>query len=203
MQTADNRERTAMARVSSDDRRQQLVAAALAVLAEDGPAAVTTRRVAERAGAPLATVHYAFRNKDELLQATVDAVMTSFATALRESVRPERGLRDAVADCLRGYWGWVRDHEDLALASIEILAGGLRAGGTATAALAAAGDLLVGWFSEAVGHDPAPPRVPVADLARLTLVAAEGLTLIYLAHRDAVAAEADLARIIAALQAQL
>lgn len=52
-------------------RRAELVAAAARVLAADGVAAATTRRIAEEAGVPLGTVHYWFATKDDLLAEVV------------------------------------------------------------------------------------------------------------------------------------
>ena len=52
-----------MARVSADERRRQLVAAAFRVIGRDGFAGVTTRRVCAEAGAPLAAFHYCFASE--------------------------------------------------------------------------------------------------------------------------------------------
>ena len=50
-----------MARVSAEERRRQLVAAAFRVIGRDGFAGVTTRRVCAEAGAPLARVSLLLR----------------------------------------------------------------------------------------------------------------------------------------------
>lgn len=188
-----------MARISNQDRRRQLQAAALSVLVEHGPAALTTRRVAEHAGAPLASVHYAFQDKDELLGAAVGEVLASFTTALRGTVRPELGLHRAVADALTGYWRWVEAHPGVALAAVETFAGSLRTGTAARAVVDDALDLLVELFTRAAAHDPRAPRTPVPALARAVLVVAEGATLVHLAAGDT--AEVDLDTLRTALQA--
>ncbi|WP_366887893.1 TetR family transcriptional regulator, partial [Streptomyces sp. NPDC005476] len=56
-----------MQRVRAEVRRQDLVAATVAVIAEHGVKGATTRRIAEAAGCPLASLHYVFHSKDELL----------------------------------------------------------------------------------------------------------------------------------------
>jgi AcrR family transcriptional regulator len=56
-----------VARVPSDVRRQQFVDAAVKVIARDGVDGATTRRIAEEAKAPLATLHYCFQTKENLL----------------------------------------------------------------------------------------------------------------------------------------
>src|SRR6188472_4141629 len=93
----------AMARVSAEERRRQLVAAAFRVIGRDGFAGVTTRCVCAEAGAPLAAFHYCFASKQELLTElttqTMDALLSAqHETPLRETV--EATLRAA----LRHYW---------------------------------------------------------------------------------------------------
>jgi AcrR family transcriptional regulator len=178
-----------------------LVAAALAVLLEQGPDAVTTRRVAERAGAPLAAVHYVFRDKQELLQAAIDQVMLSFASALQQRMRPELGLRQAVADSLDGYWSWVCAHEDMSLAATETFVSALRAGTVAATAVADVLELLTAHYEQAASYDGHAPRTAIPRLARLVLTASEGLTLVYLAQRDPAATQADVEEMRSALQA--
>ena len=56
-----------MARMSAEDRRDQLVAAAIRVMTRDGVAKATTRAIAGEAGMPLGVFHYAFRSKAELM----------------------------------------------------------------------------------------------------------------------------------------
>ncbi len=60
-------------RLSQAERREQLVQAALEVMAREGAWALTTRAVAAQAGVPHGTVHYAFSSKDALIRAVLDA----------------------------------------------------------------------------------------------------------------------------------
>lgn len=71
-----------MARISADDRRSEFVRSAARVIANHGVAAATTRRIAAEANAPLASLHYCFRNKDELLQEVYNYLSRDYATAL-------------------------------------------------------------------------------------------------------------------------
>ncbi|CAN5465736.1 TetR/AcrR family transcriptional regulator [soil metagenome] len=59
--------------VPVEQRRTQLVEAAMEVMRREGAWALTTRAVAKQAGVPLGVVHYAFASKDAL----VDAVLSS------------------------------------------------------------------------------------------------------------------------------
>ncbi|WNG41971.1 TetR family transcriptional regulator [Archangium minus] len=62
------------------DRRDRIIDAALAVIAEGGVAGTSHRRVADRAGVPLGSMTYHFTNMDELLR----EAFTRFATRLSE-----------------------------------------------------------------------------------------------------------------------
>ena len=53
-----------MTRIPVVDRRTALVQAALRVVARDGVAAATTRRIVAEAGMPLASFHYVFASRD-------------------------------------------------------------------------------------------------------------------------------------------
>jgi AcrR family transcriptional regulator len=55
-------------RMSADARRAELLQAALRVMSRDGIAAGTTRAIVAEAGMPLATFHYCFRSRNELLR---------------------------------------------------------------------------------------------------------------------------------------
>lgn len=62
-------------------KREEFVAAAVRVMARDGVAALTTRRIAEEAGLPQGIFHYWFASKSELLEAVLHSVMADAATA--------------------------------------------------------------------------------------------------------------------------
>ncbi|MEU1226284.1 TetR family transcriptional regulator [Streptomyces sp. NPDC005828] len=58
-----------MAYVSAEARREQLIEAAVRVIAREGADGATTRKIADEAKAPLASLHYCFQNKENLLLA--------------------------------------------------------------------------------------------------------------------------------------
>ncbi|MFJ9420355.1 TetR/AcrR family transcriptional regulator [Streptomyces sp. NPDC101227] len=58
-----------MAHVSANARREQLIEAAVKVIAREGADGATTRKIADEAKAPLASLHYCFQNKENLLLA--------------------------------------------------------------------------------------------------------------------------------------
>ena len=64
-----------MARISARERRQDFIEATIKVITEHGVANATTRRIAEAAGSPLASLHYVFHTKDELFCAVYESLI--------------------------------------------------------------------------------------------------------------------------------
>lgn len=85
------------------DTRQAIVEAAARLLSEGGPAAMTTRGVAEVAGVQAPTIYRLFGDKDGLLEAVAEHVMTSFvagktagmAAAVEDGADPVVDLRSS------------------------------------------------------------------------------------------------------------
>ena len=79
-----------MPRLAVTDRREALVEAALRVMARDGLAAGTTRAVVAEAGMSLASFHYAFASRDELLAELVRRVVGRELAAATAGPGPRR-----------------------------------------------------------------------------------------------------------------
>lgn len=93
-----------MSRVAAEDRRQQLIDAAIRVAEQEGIAAATTRRIAAEAGARLATVHYCFTSKQELLEGVLTAIITELSEAARGHLRPGLDAKTLLHDAMRAMW---------------------------------------------------------------------------------------------------
>ncbi|WP_349269686.1 TetR family transcriptional regulator [Mycolicibacterium parafortuitum] len=93
--------RPASHRASTLERRDALIEAAIALTGEKGPAALTHRSVAARAGVPPATVAYFFESLDELrvaaMRRTTDDAVTQLAT-VRDRVDPVSRHVDDLVD---------------------------------------------------------------------------------------------------------
>ena len=72
-------------RESEETRRDQLIAAALEIIAESGPEAATVRAIAARAGVTQGLIRHYFAGKEELTRAAYQALMARM-TADNESV---------------------------------------------------------------------------------------------------------------------
>lgn len=107
-----------MAHVSTADRSVQFVEAAATVIAEQGVASATTRRIAEAAGAPLASLHYCFRDKDSLFHAVFEHLATE-ATRPFAGVESE-GLEVVAEGLIRNAAAWMVEHPAYALAQLDL-----------------------------------------------------------------------------------
>ncbi|HIT76756.1 MAG TPA: TetR/AcrR family transcriptional regulator [Candidatus Avipropionibacterium avicola] len=65
---------------SSEDRRTEIIHAVWQVIATQGMGAVTMRAVATAAGVSVGRIQYWFRSKDELLHASLEAMISGAAT---------------------------------------------------------------------------------------------------------------------------
>ena len=114
-------------RRSVDERREQLVDATIAILASDGLAAATTRRITDEAGLALGAFHYAFRSKDELLRAVIERLARQVSDVLDGLANgARRDLPSAVEAVIRGVWDYVEANPEVQLAQYELTIHALR-----------------------------------------------------------------------------
>ena len=166
----------------SDERRRELVEAALRVMSRDGVAAASTRAIAAEAGMAQSRFHYCFRSKAELLREVVE-------TMVRNQVTSVLGASGDVRTALRAYARHLVDHPEQHLLSYELTQYALRTPGLASLAaqqyqayLDGAAEVLTTLGID----DPSAPRLVVALL--------DGVTLQWLVDRDVEAAVAVLER---------
>lgn len=93
-----------MPRISAAERRQQLIEAAFRVMARDGVAAATTRAIAAEAGAPLASFHYCFRSKEELLRELTPALVGRMLEGAVAEIQAAKDIRNTLRKSLHGMW---------------------------------------------------------------------------------------------------
>src|SRR5215472_17800248 len=68
---------------ASEPRRIEILEAALRIVADGGPDAITFRRVAERAGVPLGSLTYYFESREELLREAFRLYLSEAAAFVR------------------------------------------------------------------------------------------------------------------------
>lgn len=172
-----------MARVPAAQRRRQFVDATVEVIAARGVAGATTRRIAEAAGAPLASLHYCFRSKEELFLAVYEEQVSRLRQQVPAVSRRGASLAVAAAEVLDATVEWFRANPTWARAQMELLLWSLRQ---------AEGDLAAHAFelhfrktesclqASCARADPAK----VAAAARLIAELSDGLVLQWFAFAD-------------------
>lgn len=180
-----------MTRVPSADRRAMLVQAAIRVIAAQGIAGATTRAIVAEAGMSLASFHYAFRSRDEMMRELVAWVVGAEATAAVATLRPGGDIRTAIRDALQSFLDLLIADPVREQVLLEVMQYSLRTPELAPLLReqyesyhSAVRALLVDG-AEASGVSW---TVPVDDVARFVVTVTDGVTMAWLADRDAAAA---------------
>ena len=131
-------------RLPADQRRAQLLKAALEIAEHDGLGAVTIRGVAERAGVSLGVVHYCYTDKEELLRELIGAVNSEVHQAAKAFVsvdfdsgaRGKEGLRRRLYEAVDLIWAVISASPDRQLLTYEIVSYSIRTHGLPEVGLA-------------------------------------------------------------------
>lgn len=107
-----------MAKVT--DTRAKLIAGAMEVLCTDGVSGTTTRKIADASGQRLATMHYHFKDKDELLFAVLDEVALLLNRYLEAELKPAPDLTERVETLIRAVWQLMTRTRDLQILQFEM-----------------------------------------------------------------------------------
>lgn len=181
-----------MSRIPAEERRLQFVEAAARVIAAEGLPAATTRRIATEADAPLAALHYCFRNKEELLQEVYHFLSRDYAKSLPPIGDLSEGLQSVIRQHARRIWERMlqRPHEQVT--TFELLLRRFREGPEhESAARAQNRSMYEGWISatqelfrraaEAAG-EPVPENLEL--IARLFVSGIDGISMQHIADPD-------------------
>lgn len=179
-----------MRRIPPAQRREELVAAAIRVIAARGVAAATTRAVTAEADMPLGAFSYIFGTQDELFTAVIDTVVEQERFAAEMLLLEAATLADAVRLGLEAYIALLEAEPDRELALLELGLfarrrspdGQMR---TQWQRYHAAAELLLLRVGAHVGVHW---TTPVGDVARLLVTFIDGITIAWLADHDGDAA---------------
>lgn len=188
---------------TADERRSEILAAAVRVLAREGLGEATTRKIAAEAGINQAMLAYYFGSKDDLLFAVLREMMRTTGDIVRAAVplRAGVGLAEALADGLTAFWAHVEAEPELEILQYELTLYALRRPESAWLAreqydgYAAVVETLVTEAFAAAGV-----ACPISDaaLARFLIAGLDGLILQFISDRDPSRARRDLALLISA-----
>jgi len=164
-----------------------LVQAALRVIADRGVASATTRAIVAEAGMSLASFHYAFRSRDEMMLELIAYVVEGESSAAFSVLRPGNDIATSVRDALHAFLDYViadPGHEQVMQELVQycMRTPGLEhlAAEQYEAYWAAVTELLVEGASAA--H--VTWSLPVSEVAKLVVTVTDGVTLAWLANRD-------------------
>lgn len=187
------------------DRRQSLVEAAIAVMTREGVRAATTRKVVEEAGASLATFHYCFHTKDELIEAVIEQTNREFLSWHTSPSPDAKTAREAIDTSIRGLWSITRRFPRRQAMLFELTQYARRQESLQHLAAKQYNDYYGTWakfFTELTERFDVQLAAPAEDIARFAVSLVDGLTFNYLIDMDAKAAEGVLDVAIAALAGQ-
>ncbi|OBF20644.1 TetR/AcrR family transcriptional regulator [Mycobacterium sp. ACS4331] len=198
-----------MAYVPSDERRHQFIQAAAKVIREEGLAKATTRRIAQEAKAPLASLHYCFRNKEDLFVAVSQTFGESGTAYVGRNVVAGMGVLKATQELLRAFTELVAESNEAQIGEFEFYAWAMRSPERHRASkvvYALWTSRLAGYLTLACsGSDEDVDRdVDVESLGRAILAVTDGFSLqVQFAGEDRLAANMDraAAALVAAVEA--
>ncbi|MCL2533915.1 MAG: TetR/AcrR family transcriptional regulator [Nocardiaceae bacterium] len=182
--------------VSAEQRRRDLIDAAIRVTSDVGLAAASTRAICAEAGVQQSVFHYCFSSKEELLRELTREVVAGIVENAVENLTPGADVEESFLKGLTGLWESVRVQPEKQLVFYELTVGALRAPDRSDIAewqygeyFAATGTFLV-RLAETAGVEW---TVPVPVLRRMVTTAIDGLILGWLADGRADEVEASLA----------
>jgi AcrR family transcriptional regulator len=181
-------------RQPDDGRRLQLIEAATRVIAREGVAAATTRRIAAEAGVPHGLVHYWFTGKDELLDEVVQGMLRQLEAATGEpAARPELDAAEDFAQRFRSAFELIEgDDRGRQIALFELTTWSLRSpeyrhvARAQYAAYRATAESVTGpWLADHGVELPTSPQV----FAQFVSALFDGVNLAWLADPDGINAQ--------------
>lgn len=182
--------------VSAEQRRRDLLDAAIRVSSEVGLAAASTRAICAEAGVQQSVFHYCFSSKEELLRELTREVVAGFVEKAVGSLAPGADVEQSIFKGLITLWETVRVQPEKQLVFYELTVGALRAPERSDIAewqyreyYASTGQFLT-RLAETAGIDW---TVPIPVLSRMVTTAIDGLILGWLADGRADEVEASLA----------
>ena len=180
-----------MARMPAAERRLALLQAAFRVIAAQGVAGATTRAIVAEADMSLASFHYAFTSRDEMMRELIGHVIENETVAAFESLRYGNDLRTAVRDGLQAFFEVVVADPAHEQTMFELMQYALRTpelDGLPREQYSGYRFAVAGLLETAAADTGMRWILPLDDVARMVVTITDGITLAWLADRDSAAA---------------
>lgn len=188
--------------ITVSERRADILAAAIRVLARDGIAETTTRKIAAEANVNQAMLRYYFGSKDELLFAVLQEMMQTIKEVVLAGMPTHGELRAIIAESIKAFWLHVEETPELQVMQYELTLYALR--NPASAWLAKQQydgycTLVETLFQQHFTVTHMPCALPFAELARFVIAGLDGIILQFISDRDTKRARRDLDHLIHAV----
>ncbi|HEX8728987.1 MAG TPA: TetR/AcrR family transcriptional regulator [Ktedonobacterales bacterium] len=186
----------------SSDRRTEILEAAIRVLARDGLAQASTRKLAAEAGINQATLLYHVGSKDELLLAVLQEMMRQTREIAVAAAREDLPLREAIANSLRAFWRNVEAAPELQVMQYELTLYALRnpqAAWLAREQYRGYCEVVEGVLRAASEREGVTCALPLDALARFIVGGLDGLILQFVSDQNIARARCDLESLVAAV----
>jgi AcrR family transcriptional regulator len=172
-----------MARVPSTVRRQQFIDAAVQVIARDGVDGATTRRIAEEANAPLATLHYCFQTKENLLWAVFEQLAELARANIEASSARGQAASEIASLLLQDNVQWAIDNPEANRAQLEIWLWAERS--NVEFAMRVYNMFIDAWKGFLSTATPPLPDPELESLTRVIVALIDGFAMQFITHGDA------------------
>lgn len=180
-----------MARMSAADRRLALLDAAFRVIAAEGVSGATTRAIVAEAEMSLASFHYAFTSRDEMMRELISHVIENQTVAAFSTLRYGNDLRTAIRDGLQAFLEVVVADPGHEQVMFELMQYSLRTpelDGLPREQYSGYRFAVSGLLETAAADTGMRWLLPLDDVARMVVTLTDGITLAWLADRDSAAA---------------
>ncbi len=108
------------------ETRARIIRGALEALESGGMETLTTRKIAASAGVKLATLHYYFDSKENLLLAVLEDLIADMAEAYRQDMSMPSDPEERIEALIRSMWRYVQRTRNKQLAQTELTLYALR-----------------------------------------------------------------------------
>jgi TetR/AcrR family transcriptional regulator, regulator of biofilm formation and stress response len=190
-----------VAHVPTEVRRQQFIDAAVKVIARVGVDGATTRRIADEAGAPPATLHYCFHTKENLLWAVFAQLAQLTRTNIENAQIQGKGLGSIVTWLVTENLQWAVRSPELNRAQIEILLWAER--NDRPLAVRIYDTFIDTWTELLRGAKVSLPEEELETVTRVIVALVDGLCMQLITHGDDVKVLRDAETATAMLSAYL
>jgi len=94
-----------MGRLSSEERKKEIIDASLEIIFEEGMAKLTMRNIASKIGVSEAALYKHFENKQEVVENLIDFYFTD--RLFNEQIHPEKDFRKAIYEIFDRKFSWL------------------------------------------------------------------------------------------------